>query len=322
MIKRISKILSITVALAMLTVGVMVWASPAGATNSTQNSATLSNAGQAATSNATISFTASTSKQATAIKSITVNFPNFTVPASPTVDGISASIGGNGNLSSASAAGTLLTVTLTSATAPGASAVSFTVHGLTNPAAAGNQSITITSKDGSAATIDSGNPLAAIIANANVGVTATVSQALTASIASASVNLTVDPSATAFQVSSGYALSVATNAKNGVTTSVKISGALTGTAYSTATIAAETGTFASPTSNVGKPTANHWGINVDGTSNVWAGPTTSGESISGLSSSGPTNALTQTHAVGVNVNYLTPADQYTTTIYYTITPNF
>ncbi len=323
MLIRIVK--SLKLATVLLGALVMVWAGlalnapTASAGTLTVTSVQLSSAVASATSvSAVVSFTTATTGT---IATVDIAMPNF-AGASPGVSGVSG-LGAGTIASSGTGASYKVTYTVTSpASVSSSTAVSFTVTGLTNPTV-GNQIITITTKTSAPATIDTRNTLVAIVANAAVSVSASVAEALTASIGGAgSYSLSVDPANTAFQLSSSYALSVASNAKNGVTTTAKILGALTGTAYGSATIPAVSGTFASPTSNASKPPVDTWGINADGSSGTWAGPTTGGITVSGLSAAGPTNALTQSHVIGVNVDYLTPADTYTGTILYVVTPNF
>jgi len=307
-------------ATSMLAAGLVMAAPPAMAATTTLNSVTLSSDAASATSvSAIVSFKTATTGT---VKTVVVAMPNFS-GASPTVSA-NTNISAGTVASSGSGATYAVTYTVTTpASISSATQVSFTLGALTNPGSTGNQSITITTQTSAPATIDSGKSLVSIIANASTTVTTTVSQAITASVGacSNSCGLTVDPSGTA-NTSDTIVVSVATNAKNGVTTTLAISGTMTGTAYNSATIPAVAGTFASPTANVGKPTVDTWGVNVDGTSNTWAGPTTAAQTISGLSTAGPTNSISQTHAVGVNVDYLTPADAYTTSLLYVFTPNF
>ncbi len=317
------KLLVGTMALAMLVAGLSVNATQATAAGTlTERSATLSSAAASATSvTARVSFKVTTTNT---VQSVEIGLPQF-AGGSPAIVNPS-NIAGTSASTTGSGATYKVFFNNTSASITAGTTVAFTVSGLTNPSSTGNQTVTIktwTSPSGAGTNIDTGTTLVAIVTNASAQLTATVAEALTGSVGSGSISLSVDPSGTAFELASGYAVAVASNAKNGVTTAVSISGALQGVAYgSGAQIAAEAGTFASPTSNTGKPTVNKWGINADGTSNTWAGPTTSGATISGLTTSGPTNSVSQTHVVGVNVDYTTPADTYTTTIYYVFTPNF
>lgn len=316
--RRWTKALGIMVTLAMLVTGLSLSAAPAMAGTLTERSAQLSTAAASASSSATVSFKVTTTGT---IATVDIALPQF-AGTEPTVSGVSGLSAGTIDDSGTGASYKVTYTVTTPASVSASTTISMTVGGLTNPSSTGNQTVTITTKTSAPATIDSGTTLVTIVTNAAMSVSATVTEALTASIGTGSISLTVDPSATAFELASGYTVSVASNAKNGVTTKVSITGELTGTAYSATTISATTGTFASPDSSTGKPPVNTWGINADGTSNTWAGPTTGGVTVSGLTTASPTNAVNQSHVIGIFVDYTTAADTYTTTLKYVFTPNF
>jgi hypothetical protein len=322
---RLYKTIGVLAAALLVAVGILFASVSASAGTTTFNSVTLTSAAASSSTSAAVSFKTATTGT---IATIDVALPNFS-GASPSVSNVSG-IGAGTVASSGSGIGYKVTYTVTSpASVSSNTTISFTLSGLTTPGSTGNQSVAITTKTSAPATIDSGNTLVAIVANGATSVTANVAQALTVSIGgSGSYTLNVDPSGTAFENTSSYAVSLATNAKNGATTTVSIANALTGTVYASSSIPAVAGTFDSLTSNTGKPPVNTWGINNDGTSNTWAGPTTGGIAINNspgganLSPSGPTNSVSQNHVIGVNVDYETPADSYTTTVKYVFTPNF
>ena len=320
---RAKTLLAGTLALAMLVAGLSVNATQATAAGVlTQRSATLSSAAASATSvTARVSFKVTTTNT---VQSVEVDLPQFSGGSVTIVN--PSNIAGTGASETGSGATYKVFFNNTSASISAGTTVAFTISGVTNPSSTGNQTVTFktwTSPSGAGTNIDTGTTLVSIVAKSSATITATVAEALTGTIGAGSINLTVDPSSTAYQLASGYAVSVASNAKNGVSTTVSISGVLQGVAYSSGSqIAAVSGDFASPTSNAGKPPVNTWGINADGTSGTWAGPTTSGVPVNALTTGGPTNAVSQTHVVGVNVDYTTPADTYTTVLYYVFTPNF
>ena len=98
---------------------------------------------------------------------------------------------------------------------------------------------------------------------------------------------------------------------------------LTGTAYSAATIPAWTGTASSPTAWNTTSFPNYWGVTRTSSPNDggnYFGVTSTPQTI--MSGNGPTNGDVQSETWKVAVDYLTPADTYTTTIYFVGTPKF
>jgi hypothetical protein len=202
--------------------------------------------------------------------------------------------------------------------------------GLTNTSTAGSYTTVITTQTAAPATIDTGTSPAVTMAATNTALTVSVAKSLTFTINNTAFELDMDPSLPALADQTGtVGLTVLTNAHSGYTLVVNDS--------ATGLQSASTG---NPTINkvsTGKatslawPGAPNWGYTVTGTGatidpafagSKYAGYTSGGEQIASRANATGATADTITISTRVAVDYSVPADVYSDTLTYTVTPNY
>ncbi len=229
---------------------------------------------------------------------------------------------GAGTISADSATIARYTVTSPGSISSG-TAITIQFQNVVNSSTTGTKTIAIQTKRSNNSTVDSGS--VTVIIDNPASISATLQPVFVFTINTGTISLPVDPVSSPV-ATAGLTLTVATNtsaASGGYIVTARASQDLTGTAYSSAMIPAWTGTAASPTTWDSGSNPNYWGITrsafpSDGGS--YFGLTTAAQTV--MSGTGPTNGDSQTQTWRVAVDYLTPADTYTTTVYIVGTPSF
>jgi hypothetical protein len=263
------------------------------------------------------------------IKSVTFSVPTGTAGATlSVVDAYGVGAG------TAALSGTTVTYTLTSevSVSTGVS-VLISIDGFTNTATPGSYASTVTTRDNTAATIDTTGSNTVPINNNTTQVLVQVARSTGFTLDTTAFNLLMDPTVPSLtDRSKAISLTVATNASQGYTLTTKIDRQLTGTAHGTDVLAAVSAGKATGAATGSFP-ANRFGYNLtvggDGVGTVqgagfastgFVGYTTAGEVV--VSSAAPTNGDTVTITNRAKIDYQQPADSYTATVTYTITPSF
>jgi hypothetical protein len=316
------------VALAVITAGALtIVATPASAASLTAVGWSVSKPHPGDTAvRYTWNFTTATTGS---IKSVTFSVPTGTAGAAlSVVDAYGVGAG------TASLTGTTVTYTLTNDVSVSAGvSVLISIDGFTNTSTPGSYASTITTRDNTATTIDTAGSNTVAINNNTTQVLVQVARSTGFTLDTTAFNLLMDPTVPALaDRSKAVSLTVATNASQGYTLTTKIDRQLTGTAHGTDVISAISAGKATGVAT-GSFSANRFGYNVTvggggvGTvqgagfaSTGFVGYTTGGEVV--VASTAPTNGDTVTITNRAKVDYQQPADTYTATVTYTITPSY
>jgi hypothetical protein len=312
-------------ALALVSSGFLVFSSaPASAATPTNMSWALSN-NQVGATNVTYSYSFTTATTGT-IKTITFAVSGAGLGGAPTISrnyGIGAG--------TVARAGQTITYTVTAAVSVSAGIpIYIEFAALTNSATSGSYTTTITTQTAAPATIDTGTTPAITLAASNTAVTVSVAKSLTFTINTTAFELDMDPSLAALADQSySVGLTVQTNAHSGYT--LTVADAATGlqsVSSGNPTIAkVSTGKATSLT----WPGAPNWGYTVTGTGatidgaftgSKYAGYVSAGEQVASHAGATGGTADTITVANRVAIDYSVPADVYSDTLTYTVTPNY
>ena len=276
----------------------------------------------------TWSFT--TKAASVAYTKLTFTVPTGTLPTGtltvPTIYGITGCSSETPTLT-----GTTVSVALVGCSATAATTlVQISVSKLKNGTAVGAISSTITTYSGSTVKADTGVATGATLANNTTAVTISVPDSLTFSNSNTSITMLPIPGG-ATVTAPNVTLTVGTNAKGGYTLAACVLTPIKGTTNTTATIgqlASASATLPATASNFGAKPA------VTGTGATLSAGWTAGSYLGYNSTCGTTthsvimkstvpvatNKLTLTN--GVRVKSLQPADKYTGTITYQVTPSY
>jgi hypothetical protein len=270
-------------------------------------------------------FTFTTASTGT-IEYIQFAFPSGFNVSSATL-GLTSGIGA-GTLSAPSSTSACYTVTTPVSVSSGTQ-ISVQLHSVVNRSSTGSPSLTVRTRNTSASSCTSGGQIdqgnTSIVINNPASISATAQKVLVFTISKGALSFALNPSSSSTSTDS-LNLTVATNtaaSTGGYQVTARTGQALTGTRYPGSTIPNWTGTAASPTSWNTGANPNFWGATRTGLvddSGDYFGITTSTQTI--MSGNGPTNGETTTVTFRVAVDYNTPADIYTTTIFFVGTPSF
>jgi hypothetical protein len=211
------------------------------------------------------------------------------------------------------------------ANVPAGTTVMLAVDGFVNTAVQGTYHSTITTVNAGNTAVDTGDSNNVVIDNASTLVKVVVARSTAFTSDTDGITLAMDPSVAALaDQSRAVTLNIATNAANGYTLDTRIDRQLTGTVNPSATFAAASAGVGSPAGSV---TANRFGYRVTtagGTATPAAagylGYTTGGETVlSNTTSTAGDQVVLTNRAV---IDHLQPADTYTGTITYTVTPRY
>ncbi len=270
----------------------------------------------------------------------TVKYVTMTVPAGTAgAPSIAANYGiGAGSVG---LAGTTLTYTVTSAASiASGTPIYIELDGLTNTGTAGSYTSTVTTQDATPTDIDTASSQSVSFGSGAVSSMVLVAKSTAFSIDTNAFNFVLDPSVNT-SATKAITIGISSNANNGYTLGCKINQQPTGTAslaaYTANAAAAATwgagvgiGKFgyALAVTDNGATTAPALAGALDATH--FAGFTTAGETCG--SSSGPTGnptgatPATAAHSwvatVKSEADYKTPADTYSATITFTVTPSY
>ncbi len=295
----------------------VIWAEAAIAGTLSSRSDLVTDPSPSATTSHQFTFTTATTGT---IASVT-----FTFPSGFNVTGVSLGLTsgiGAGTVSADTSLRARYTVTSPASVNAG-TAITIQLQGVVNSASTGSKSISIATKNASDGTIDSGT-VSTVINNAT-SISSSIQQVFVFTVGTGSLTFSVDPASSPV-AATNVTLTVETNtssASGGYRVTSRIGQQLTGTAYSAATIPPWTGTTASPTTWNTTTNPNYWGVTrsaFPNDSGNYFGVTTTAQTV--MSGTGPTNGDSQTETWKVAVDYTTPADTYTTTIYFVGTPSF
>jgi len=305
-------------------VGSVSQATPAGAATLTNVSWSVSNNQISATSvSYAYSFTAATTGT---IKSITFVVSGAGLAGTPAIArnfGIGAG--------SVAISGQTITYTVTSAVSVTAGIpIYLEFSGLTNSGTATSYTTVVTTRTATPATIDSATSPTVTLAANNTAVTIAVAKSLSFSINSTAFELDLDPSLPALaDQTSSVGLTVQTNANSGYTLSVADSS--TGLQSAAAGNPTITKVSTGKATSVTWPGAPKYGYTVTGTGatidtafsgSKYAGYTNAGEQIASRTNSTGGTADTITIANRVAIDYTVPAQVFSDSVTYTVTPNY
>jgi len=273
----------------------------------------------------TYSYSFKTATTAT-LTSVTMTVPAGTsgTPAVGTVYGVGAG--------TVALAGTTITYTITTpASINSGISIYLSFTGLTNTAAAGSYTSTITTIKSGPTNVDTGTTGSVTFGASSTTATVNVGQTLTFTNSMPAFSLAVDPSMLNNVQSQAVVLTVQTNAASGYTLAASDTGlSRSGPAYTIPAVSA------GPATGVSSFPASGWGasatLTTGGTDGAALAAGLSGGKWVGYPSS-PANFLTTTGATGatadsltlnnqVAVDYSVPDGTYTDTVTYVVTPSF
>jgi hypothetical protein len=262
----------------------------------------------------------------------TISSVTFTVPPGTPTNTVLSVVDAFGvGAGSVAILGTTVTYTVT-VPVPVASGVSvlISVGGFTNTPTDGTYASTVTTDDGGA--VDFGNSNNVTISPNTTDIVVVVAQSTAFTLDTTNFALLMDPTVPALaDRSRAVVLTVATNASLGYALNTSIDRQLTGAGHSDVLAAASAGQ--ATVLGVGVIPVNSFGYGVSvaggGVGTVqgagFAGGRVAGYTIAGedvVVATGPTNSDVITIANRASIDYEQPADEYTATVTYTVTPSY